>query len=168
MRRYLALIALASAAVPAVALGSPSAPGDGTLTVRNADGVVRLTLRGAILGKLGGGRLEVIDPDVACDQLSVWGEEDATEREREARDGGKQVACVFKGKAIRFRLIGGQHELRIAGRGIWVSAVGVGRVFLRGSARRDPDGTFSINGERFASLPEDGDSFKIGATPALP
>ena len=167
MRRRLALVVLASLAVPAAAIASQNAPGDGTLTVRNADGVVRLTLRGAVLGKVGSGRLEVVDPDVDCDQLLVWGEEDAAERERQGRDGERRLLCIFKGTSVRFRFIGGQHDVRISGRGIWVSAVGTGRVYLRGSSRRT-DGVFSINGERFASLPEDGDAFRVGVTPSLP
>ena len=153
MRRLLVFAVLAALVLPAGALAAKHASGDGTLAVRNGDGSVRLTFRGAVLGKIGGGRLEVVDSDEECEDLRVW---DADEVERKYDTRQKLLTCIFKGASIRFRLVGTQQDLRITARAINLSAVGRGKAHLKAASRSRPSGTYSVDGGRFVPLGPDG------------
>jgi hypothetical protein len=61
----------------------------------------------------------------------------------------------FSGSAFRFRAIDGYYRVVVRGSGIYLFAGGHGNVRLRGSTF-DPtaDGTYSIDGGRFRSLPK--------------
>jgi hypothetical protein len=170
MRRVVTLWLLAALVVPATAAAIALAPGDGSLTVSNADGQVRLTLRaGVVLGRIAQGRLEVIAPDQDCEELLVWDSDDDFERPLRARDA---VACVFisrdRSTAMRFRLVRGEADIRMVGRGLSLSAAGRGRTYLEGSVTKPRDGTFSVNGERPRSMPDKGAWFSVGAASSLP
>jgi hypothetical protein len=176
MRRVLVLLLGATLALPAAALALGFAQGDGTLYINKADGKVRLGSKldpfsGVVLGRLREGRLEIIDPDEDCDDLSlvVWDADDDWERPLRQRDG---VACVFvssdRTTPMRFRLVRDENEVLVSGTGLFVTAVGEGPVFLQGNPRKVRDGTFSINGERPLSMPEKGKWFEIRARGSLP
>ena len=165
MRRALVLCLLVVLLAPAAAIATGLASGDGMLAVRNGDGVVGLKLKsGAILGRIQSGRLEiVVDPDVNCDELLVWDYDRDSLRPLASRD---KVACVFvvgreSPADMRFRLVREENEIRLTGRGLWISAVGRGQVYLKGSTRERADGVYSLNGARERSLPDRGESFQL-------
>ena len=120
-----------------------------------------------MIGRIEGGQLEVVLAEGDCQELEVWGA-DRGPIVQEREDGG--VRCRFRERplggtpqAIRFRLILAEDdEISIrSGAGFWLSAVGEGRGHIRGAGGLD--GVFSLNGERFASLPDDGLSFTLAA-----
>jgi hypothetical protein len=169
MRRTLLLTLLAALAVPAAALAAKTAPGDGTLSVREGDGTVQLELRGAILGRIGSGTLWIDDPQNGdCDTQLVWGADDVETRAVFSK-GEFELRCVYTGLNIRFRLVGGDHDISIVrGRDVAISAVGRGTAFLRGRGGITglPDGTYSIDARDYVSLPDVGREFEIG-TPVV-
>ncbi len=63
MRRLLVPILLAAAIVPAAALAAPGAPGDGTVSVKNAAGKVSIVARGSFIGYCDSCKIWVNDPD---------------------------------------------------------------------------------------------------------
>ncbi|MBD0329858.1 MAG: hypothetical protein ICV64_07125 [Thermoleophilia bacterium] len=167
--RPLVLVCLAAVlALPATAAAvHVAAAGDGTLSVSNAEGRVEFlrSFSGVVLGRVTTGRLEVVNPDADCNDLGVWDVDEVRELPlRGSRDG---VRCVFRtvdrSMAMRFRLVREGDEVLVAGAGIWISAVGQGRVYLEGKPNKLRDGTFSINGERRGSLPDAGRTFTIGS-----
>ena len=171
MRRLLCLALLTALVVPAAAYAAARAPGDGTLSVRDGEGVIQLNVRGAIIGRFDSGTLSVMRPKDDCDSLQVWG---ATRERPVTNDDGVEVECHFTGKNIRFRFVGGQHLIRIGraaspARDIDLSVIGRGFVTLRGTTSVQ-DGQYSFNGEAFQSLPDPprGQSFELrGPGPAL-
>jgi hypothetical protein len=167
MPRLLMMIVLVCLAAPPAALALRLAPGDGTLVVRDAVGVVRLDIEGAALGRLEGGQLELISPTVDdCRELDVWGA-DRTRPATRLRTTG-QTSCLFTEliiggtpQPIRFRLALASSETLIlrGGTGLSLAVVGQGRGTIRGTT-----GTYSLNGQKFVSLPEDGLTVRLGAT----
>ena len=158
MRRILLILLVCALAAPIAAFARSTVPGDGSLSVRNGDGQVRLLLRGSVIGKVEDGRLTVIDPARDCELLLVW-ETDAPLREWITTDG--ETACTFSGTDLRFRFVGGLNELRVSGTGIYLSAVGKGSARLRGT-----DGTYSLDGGKYAEVPAAWVREQIGATVA--
>ena len=72
---------------------------------------------------------------------------------------------VFTGKDIRFRLIG-QNLVRLDGKNISLSVVGRGPVAIKGAGGLT-DGTYSVNGGDYTSLPDEIKRFVLGP-PAPP
>jgi hypothetical protein len=165
MGRTLLLTLLAILALPTAALAAQAAPGDGTLSVREGDGTVQLQLRGAILGRIGSGSLWIDDPkNTDCAAQLVWGEDD-TETRAVFSNGEFELRCVYTGQDIRFRLVGGMHDISIVrGRDVAISAVGRGTGFLKGRGALSglPDGTYSLDGGDYVSLPDAGRQLEIG------
>lgn len=165
MRRTLLFTLLAALAVPAAALASQAAPGDGTLSVREGEGTVQLQLRGAILGRIGSGSLWIDDPKAGhCDGPLVWGA-DVESTRAVFVNGEIELRCIYTGTNIRFRLVGGDHDISIVrGRDVAISAVGRGMAFLkgRGAFTGLPDGTYSVDGRDYVSLPDIGREIEIG------
>ncbi len=165
MRRLLFITVLVCLAAPPAALAMRAAAGDGTLAVRDAVGTVRLEIEGAVVGRLDMGQLELIAPTVDdCRDLDVWG----ADRIRPRITAAGNASCVFTElvvggtlQPIRFRLaVAGNQTLIIrATAGMSLSAVGQGRVTLRGS-----EGTYSKNGQRFVALPDEPVTFRLGGT----
>ena len=174
VRKALVLTLLVAAVVPAAALADVGAvPADGTLSVKGGDGFVFLNLRGAAIGLVGFGRVEIEAPkDDDCDALNVWGAEDEKTRLKPARvKKGETTAdlvtvCVFTGKDIRFRLTG-QNLVRLDGKNISLSAVGRGPVAIKGAGGLT-DGTYSVNGGDYTSLPDEIKRFTLGPLPPPP
>jgi hypothetical protein len=170
MRRTALLILLVCLALPAAALAAAAAPGDGTLSVRNGNGNVRLVLeRGVAIGRIGDGQLIVVDPkNNDCDALLVWDDGDRAQPIARAvvlpTRFDVELRCTFKGTNMRFRLGGPDgSNLRITGTEIGLSAVGKGSGRVKGQPLDAADGTYAVNGEDYASLPDDWKVFQVAA-----
>jgi hypothetical protein len=167
-RRTALLIVLSCLALPAAALAGVAPVGDGTLSIRNGDGQLRLTLdRGVAIGRIGDGQLIVVDPvDGDCDSLLVWDDgERALPIERILPTKvDVELRCIFKGTNMRFRLGGPEgSNLRITGTEIGLSAVGTGTGRIKGRFLDAADGTYAVNGEDHVSLPDDWKVFQLAA-----
>jgi hypothetical protein len=176
MRRTAIVIMLLAVLAPVAAWAGPSALGDGTLSVRNGDGAVRLDLdRGVVIGRIGAGALTLYAPaDLDCGTALVWdeGEQIIGDIKLARLDGEDVEACVYRGENLRFRLVGADAEtIRLAGENVSLSAVGRGRGQIKGrpgdSKQSRSDGTWSLNGEEYTSLPDDWEFFPL-ATPIPP
>jgi len=167
MRRRLLLTLLATLILAPAALAAPAAaPSDGTLSVRNGDGAIGMgSFKGAVIGRIGQGTLEIEIPlEADCGALYVWGAENERDRFRTKADGATVSVCTFAGRNIRFRVIATRPQVLRVTRAtdVDLSAVGTGYVRLKGRGG-GPDGTFSLNGGDYRSLPDDGDTFVLDA-----
>jgi hypothetical protein len=168
-RRTAFLIVLSCLVLPASAMAGLATVGDGTLSIRNGDGQMRLTLdRGVAIGRIGSGSLTVVDPkNDDCYALLVWDDGEraepvpvVVEKALELRE----FRCVFKGTNMRFRLGGLEgSNFRIVGTEIGLSAVGTGIGRIKGRLLDPVDGTYAVNGEEYASLPDDWKVFQLAA-----
>jgi hypothetical protein len=146
-------------AVPAgaLALGDGAQP-DGTVSVRNGQGVVFLNFNGAAVGRVGRGTIWIKDPVASDgDGADVWNCDS-----RRDSDTGTWTSC--KGENIRFRAAGGKYTISLKGKGIFLSAVGRGVVSLDGSGdspQVGPDGVFSLNDSPYRSLPDHAKEFPL-------
>lgn len=146
--RNMSLLVCAVAASAALvgtagAVGAPAAPPkSGTLDVAQGKGQVTVELKGNLLGRLTSGTVRIIDhtprdrfvPLVGGRRLTV------------TRIGRKTT--VYKGKDLRFRMLGGSWKIVVKGNGIALSAVGRGAVTLDGDRRLPEDnaGVYSLDG----------------------
>jgi hypothetical protein len=156
MRRLVVLIGVLVLALPAGAGALQRGPGDGTLVVENADGVITLAVRGGIRGRFDQGTIEVFDPvpgDGPAPVVKGW-----TQRDRQ----GPRRTTYTGDPDVRFQLVG-WYRVRISAIGIDVSAVGHGVVVLDGSGFADQAGRFSINGGAFQSMPTASTRFTLGS-----
>jgi hypothetical protein len=112
----LALVLVSTAATAAVT------PPTGTLSVEGAVGVVTVTGRGAVLGRLGSGSVRIVDltPSDRWEPMinGIAGIESYT----------------LKGRNITFRLLGGEYRIVLRGEGISLAARGRGVATLDGDA----------------------------------
>jgi hypothetical protein len=163
MRKFLipCLIALA---IPATAYTRTPLPpgGNGTLSIREARGVVNLYGRGSMTGRLNG-RVTITDPKPYDSKRAiVYGATKTIYR--------NEKTTVFQGKNLRFRAIGSLFQIRAEGKAVFVSALARGRVTLDGvgdvNANIYYDGVFSLNEEAYRSLPDDPTTFDLVASPA--
>jgi hypothetical protein len=159
MRRALIIVCVTlGLAVPAVALAGDASE-DGTLSVRYGKGRVQLGLsHGVVIGRLGRGSVRV-DDTIETDntRIDFWG----CDRTKDLDE--NTILCT--GNDIRFRVIGDRYRLLVKGFGIFLSAVGRGQVSIDGMGDPDAgiyrDGSYSLNGGPYQSLPNDGDSFAL-------
>jgi hypothetical protein len=163
MRKFLipCLIALA---IPATAYTRTPLPpgGNGTLSIREARGVVNLYARGSMTGRLNG-RVTITDPKPYDSKRAiVYGATKTIYR--------NEKTTVFQGKNLRFRAIGSLFQIRAEGKAVFVSALARGKVTLDGvgdvNANIYYDGVFSLNEEAYRSLPDDPTTFDLVASPA--
>jgi hypothetical protein len=144
--RRLVVVALALLAFAGTATaGLMTASGDGTLSVRSADGTVWMKVNGAVVGRFDQGVLRVVDPADGEDlNYTVWG----AERRRPLTD----TVTLYAGADVRFRIVG-RFRIRINNAvGISLSAAGQGIVGLEGDS-----GTYSFNGDPQKPMPFDPD-----------
>ena len=154
MRRLIVPILLAAAVVPAVALAAPGAPGDGTVSVKNAGGKVSIVARGSFIGYCDSCKIWINDPDptdgagplITNSELSL----NLTD-----------TKTFYRGTQMRFRIVGGFWRVIIQGRGIDVSGVGHGQVVLTG-AGGSSDGTYQFDGDIYRSMPDFELRFTLG------
>ena len=162
MRRLLLIPALLALTLPALAGARPTAPGDGTLTLKNASGKVVIQARGGVIGRFDQGALTVRDPN-PDDELEAIVTGAASKRLV------NDFVTVYSGKNIRFRFIGGRFKITLwkTTTGIDLSATGKGTVTLQAGGSLD-DGTYSFNGEKPKLLPLLEDEFPLGASASGP
>jgi hypothetical protein len=159
MRRLVLILLVLGLTVPAAALAVKDLPGDGSLAVDNARGVIVLNVRGGIIGRMDSGTLEITDP-VAGDGLPpvVKG------YQSKFQFGPRHWEYDGDGD-IRFRLIGGFYRVTIAGTGIDLSVVGRGSVVLDGSGfAGEQPGRFSLNGGRYLPMPDESMRYVLNQT----
>jgi hypothetical protein len=167
MRRTVVLLLVLALALPAAAAARKLAPGDGALVVRSGEGNVRLNdFKGVILGSISTGTLVIVDPRGGdCDAPLVWEADDQWPRVRGIGE-DRVLECVYKtATGMRFRLAGGPNTIRVNGKGIALSAVGKGGGYVRGSSLVVDDGTYSVDGSAWRSLPDDGKVVRVGSLP---
>jgi hypothetical protein len=152
MRSFLVVLASAALALPGLAWAASHATDDGTLSVRNGDGVVFVAARGTIIGACDKCRVSIIDPspDDGAPPV-VNGAEEHTDL--------SDTHDLYSGNNIRFRIVGGFFKLKVAGSGIdlGVVAKGWGRI----QASDSNTGTFSVNGAPRRPLPDQREVFTL-------
>jgi len=157
MRRILLLPALVGLlALPGASNAVRLAPGDGTLSVRDGLGMVYLSARGAVIG-----RVDKAKKVVVTDLSELDGSEPLLKGCDERDYDKEEKTTLCKGKKITFRVIRGKYELRVVGEGIDLSAVGKGKVELRGDGELDwdddkslDDGLYKFDDDKWQSLPD--------------
>jgi hypothetical protein len=155
MRLKLLLCTLFALALPVFAGASTRATGDGTLTVTNADGFVRIQARGGVIGRCDS--CSFVLQDLSEADLIVPVVSGAEQRVDTDNDG---VSEVYSGTNIRFRQVGGAFLLRITkGKDVDLSAVGKGFVRIRGTA-----GTYSVNDGPDEKVPAELKQFSLSAS----
>jgi hypothetical protein len=157
MRRPLifALLVL-TLALPAGVAAQTRSSTDGTLSVKDARGVITIQGRGAVIGSFNKGQVMINDPvDGDGTGPIVTGDDWSKER--------TDTATVWGGSKVRFRIIGGTFRIVVRGRGINLSFVGKGNVILNG-AGTDDDGTYAVNGGDYDGIPAFPLPFPLSAT----
>jgi hypothetical protein len=120
MRTALLSLLLAALVAPAAILAADSPKRAGTLSVEGAVGVVKVTARGGLLGRIESGSIQVVDLSPNDRWFPV------------VNGLGRGVVVTMKGENISFRLLGGQYRLVLRGRGISIAARGQGSALLDG------------------------------------
>jgi hypothetical protein len=154
MRRLIVPILLAAALVPAVARAAPGAPGDGTVSVKNADGKVTIVARGSFIGYCDSCKIWVNDPDPTDGAVPLITNSELSLNLTDTK-------TFYRGTQMRFRMVGGFWRVIIQGRGIDVSGVGHGQVVLDGSGG-STDGTYQFDGDLYRSMPDFELRFTLG------
>lgn len=157
MRRLLTFAVLVGAlAAPAGAAARSFSATDGTLSVKDARGVITIQGRGAVIGSVARGSVMMNDPiDGDGTGPIVSGDEWSKDR--------TETATIWGGKAVRFRNIGGTFKVVVRGRGINLSFVGKANVIVNG-AGTDDDGSFAVNGGDYNLIPAFALPFALSAT----
>jgi hypothetical protein len=163
MRKVLVPCLLLALAIPAAAYTRTAPPlvANGTLSIREARGVAQLNVRGNMSGRLNG-RLTITDPKpYDAKRPLVYGATKTIYR--------GEKTTIYQGKNLRFRLIGALFQVRLQGKGMFVSAIGRGKGVLDGAgdvtANIFYDGVWSLNEEPYKSLPDYPTPFELVASP---
>jgi hypothetical protein len=165
MRRILlSCVVMAVLGLPAAAFARPHAhTGPGFLVVRKASGdggvnghaVVTLVVHGFVLGSVrqdAEARVDIYQLPSTCSECTpVFAGPDVTA-------GAKRwhgfTGREFRGSGFRFRAMGGYYRVVVHGSGVYLFAGGQGKVWLHGSSFAPrSDGTYSVDGGPFRSLP---------------
>jgi hypothetical protein len=156
-----AVLSLGTASI-AAAMRAPV--DDGTLSVRDGKGIVVLRMKGGVIGRLARGRITVTEnSDTAT--VVIRGED---------RSGDvNEKTTFYAGTNIRFRIADDRRfTVRIDGNKINLSAVGRGNGFLDGRGNPEQgvffDGSYSLNGEEYQSIPDFRQPFELAASPSSP
>jgi hypothetical protein len=112
---------------------------------------VGLRFRGSLVGSLAHGQVTAVDP--------VEGDGSGPRfRNCQTKENLTDVTTLCSGDHLRFNLIGGLYRLRIQGTGIWLSAIGTGKVIFDGAgspATALSDGSYSLDDGPWLPLPAD-------------
>jgi hypothetical protein len=155
----MALLAAAGASA-----GRPGPVDDGTLTIRDGRGVTQLRLKGAAIGRIGNGRIAVTPSAFGTTTVVIRG------WERRQNSG---LTTVYIGKNIRFRVADDRiFTVKLTGKGLNYSAVGRGSGWLDGWGDQAAgiffDGSYSLNGDAWRSLPDGRTKFDLQTVPSAP
>ena len=155
-------LSLASLAIAAAAAAGRAPAEDGTLSVREGKATIQLSMKGSMIGRLAKGRLTVTD-SVAGATIVVRGAK--TEIPLTGR------TTLYTGKNIRFRIADDRRfVVKLAGKGLNFSAVGRGEGWIDGwGAPEDGvffDGSYSLNGTDYPTLPNERTRFELPAPPS--
>ena len=153
------LALVASAGATAV---RPPPVEDGTLSVRDGRAAMRLRMAGGVIGRFARGKLTVVESAKNTTSVVVRG--GRRPRSLNAR------TTVYQGTNVRFRIADDTKFLvKIQASKINLSAVGRGDGWLDGWG--DPeagiyfDGSFSLNGEEYKSIPDERSPIELAAPP---
>ena len=162
MRLFLTVALLVALALPAASAARTSGPNDGTLSVRDARGLITIQGRGGVIGSFAQGRVTISDPVDGDGTGPIVTGDDFPPIER------SETTTTWRGTNVRFRIIGGRFTIRVQGRRINLSLVGKGNVTLDGRGSIDDgladDGTYSVNGGEYLAIPDFALSFPLSAT----
>ena len=163
MRKLLLTCALIAIAVPAAAFAGKRAPGDGTLQVREGDGVIFVQVRGSVIGRCSTCMVTIDDP-VAGDGSGaiVYGDDSF----RQVTDTTTRYVNKSARADMRFRIIGGLSRVTVVGEGITFSVVGRGFARLQADPFVVDAGDYALDGGDFAPLPIAKLRVPLGATAA--
>lgn len=158
---FLLLLLVPATAFAAKPAAQPPAS-NGTLSIREARGIVQLTARGSMTGRIRG-RIRITDLNPYDSKRPiVYGATKTTYI--------NEKTVVYVGRNLRFRLIGSLYTIRLDGRAIFMSAIGRGQGLLNGEGNVEEgvffDGVYSLNDEPYRSLPDDPTSFELAALPS--
>ena len=146
MRRLLVILGVLALAAPAASVAGKRDPSDGTLSVRSGRGTFTVNGKGVIIGSFVHGKVLINDP-IDGDGTGPIVSGDDWHKDRDDR------TTVYGGTKVRFRLVGGTFRIRVVGTGVNLSVVGKGQVTLHGAGTAD-DGSYSVNGEPYADVPD--------------
>jgi hypothetical protein len=153
MRRLVFTLLCSLLVIPAVALASPRAAGDGVLELQNVDGMVSIgtykqPAKGAVWGQMDSGKLIVYDPVAGDGTVFVTG----WDTKRTVTLDNYPDATMYTGANVHFRVTGGRYRLYFpAAKGIDLTAVGTGTAYLNGDATEDSAGYYAVDsGKQFA------------------
>jgi hypothetical protein len=155
MRTLLVALASAALALPALAWATSGAADDGTLSVKNGDGVIFVVARGTIIGACDKCRVSIVDPSPDDGSPAVV---DGAETHKDVSD----THDIYSGTDVRFRLVGGFFKIRVSGSGIDLGVVAKGWVRIQGYDSNT--GTFSVNGATPRLLPSDREVFTLATS----
>jgi hypothetical protein len=152
MRNVLVVLVSAVLALPALSAATTRALDDGTLSVRNGDGVIFVTAHGTVIGACDQCRVTLIDPspDDGAPPV-VSGYEDHKDL--------SATKDLWSGKDVRFRLVGGLFKIRVTGTGIDLAVVAKGWGRIQGYDSNT--GTYSLNGGPRHLLPSEKEVFTL-------
>jgi len=120
MRTALLSLLLAALTVPTAVLAADPPKRAGALSVEGAMGVVKVTARGGLLGRIESGSIQLVDLTPNDRWFPV------------VNGLGRGIVVTMKGENISFRLLGGQYRLVLRGKGISIAARGQGSAVLDG------------------------------------
>ena len=137
---------------------------DGTLSVRDGRAVIQLRMKGSVIGRLTKGRITVTESPADTTTVVVRGWES-----RKADPDGRTVTYI--GVGIRFRIADDKRfVVKLSGKGLNFSAVGRGDGWIDGWGDPDEDvfydGTYTLNGDDFPTLPNERTRFELAAPPS--
>lgn len=146
MRRLLTFALLFGLVLPSAALARPDGLNDGTLSVSSGDGKIVIAGRGGVIGSFAKGSVTISDPIDGDGTGPIVSGDDLPPIER------NDTTTTWRGKGVRFRIIGGFFKIAVKGRGINLSFVGKGNITITGAGTLD-DGTYSVNGGDYTAIP---------------
>lgn len=123
-----------------------------------------LRVKGSIIGRVTKGKLTITDSSDSSATIVVRGAENAKDL--------TDKTTVYSGTSIRFRIADDRKfSVRLSGRGLNFSVVGRGEGWIDGvgdpSAGIFYDGSYSLNGDPYRSLPNEKTPLQLAA-PASP
>jgi hypothetical protein len=157
VRRLVPITVLVVAlALPVASAARPLSSTDGTLSVKDARGVITIQGRGGVIGSVAKGSVMINDPvDGDGTGPIVTGDEWSKDK--------TDTATIWGGTKVRFRIIGGWFKIVVRGRGVNLSFVGKGNVIVNG-AGTDNDGSYAVNGGDYNLIPAFALPFALSAT----